>query len=582
MELKVLYGGLPREQCKLIERLINESTKHLVGSNLGQKVTRVALKRMLRDSTVSVVLLNESDYDQMKTSLSDDRLVCVINEDSIINLFESRYGVNQEEPDEKDSDEEDEVIDRGYENKDRGNVVEEEDDTKLEEDSDLETDEPNRELTWEEILANYEKLGKEDLEDTDDTSEESVGESIEDENKSKTTGSIDNITDNKDDIDSELESDQIPQLDDEDSSSNRGIVDNGVGNGEVSQDQPSNSALHILINNLQAQIKEQQEFIDNSVSREDYQSLKQKYTQAESKLETLIKEKDLLVSQADELIDDKKRLSSELEKLKQESKSSMERVIQLDSERKALESRVLDAEKGKSDLEERLSLVTMERDNLTSQMDDIKLKFSDLLFQVERQKKTINELKAGKAPVIRPIKRRYPNVEFIVPLSSNSVMVMYEYLSSRTDDFLFVDLTNNSYIDSYIKMNSLVKPSKWLVDGYNYKKVIAGSKSHTNIRVISHVIHAMDRGILLQLDWDKVLGDLSLEKKVLINIGCIYDEHVVDVLKAVQSGVTIKGFLGDMKRDQRIGKFRLSDLNKVRVIAKRGVEDAFKIITDRY
>src|SRR5690606_33930483 len=190
----------------------------------------------------------------------------------------------------------------------------------------------------------------------------------------------------------------------------------------------NDNALKTLINNLKAQIEEQQEFIDESVSKEDYQILKQK--------------------------------NQELEKQVKQAVSEKEEVT------------------------DKVSQLNVEKESLESQLTEVKGKFAELMKMFESQQKTLEEVKAVKTSKVVPIKRRYPNVEFIVPLSSNSVIKMYEYVASIKDDILFIDLTNNSYIDNYIKTDSIVKPTKWLTGEYPYKKVVVNSISHKNIRFI--------------------------------------------------------------------------------------------------
>ena len=488
MNLKVLYGGLSRENVELIESLIEKSPKNLESSNLGSKVTRVVLRRMLRDSTVSVVLLSENDYNA-QSSLSDDRLVCVFDEDSIRNIFESKFGVSRgikNTPDDfKDNSDEESYTERSavtgnlsleierVPDADVGSEIEDEDD-----------------LSWEQVLKNYEKLGSDDV--YDDDVEEDEGE---------------------------LEVSSIPSSDDSNSTEDFLNIPSEVLNDSKGSDTSREKALKRTIENLNVQLEEQKQFLLEAVSKNDYHDLRAKFNK-------------------------------------------------LDEEYKVL----------KSDYDE------LENENveLDSQLKDIKSKFKDLMLKFSKQSEQIKEYKGVKLSTVKKLERRYPNVEFLVPLSSNSVVKMYEYVSSLSDKFLFIDLTSNSYIDNDLRLKKLVRPSKWLLEGWDYRKVTVESENRENIRVITSVVHEFDSSILLKVDWDNVLGELSFESKVIINIGSIYDDSVLDVLKAVQHGVTVKGFLGDLKRDQRIGKLALQKLEKYKVLASHETADSLNIITDRY
>jgi hypothetical protein len=467
---------------------------------MGQKVTRVALKRMLKDATVSVVLLNADSYDQMQASLSDDRLVCVINDDSILNIFETRYGVEREAKE----------ITEKEESKDL--VVEDE---SLSDDNDV----VGNDLSWDDIIKHFDEIGRDD-DETDDGFVEDEEFDSDDDLETKEWGSVDESVDDED-------SNEEPSI--------QRVVGEQTFVTPVSDNKESSSherALMAVIDNLNKEIEELKEELDNSVSAMVYRDLKKKFEESESNYKDLKEQYDQLVVQFDKGVFDNQTLRSENETLRH-------------------------------------------------QMDDIKGKFADLLSLVEKQKEKLKERETKSSPTIKPLKRNYPNVQFIVPLSSNSVIKMYEYIASRTDNFLFLDLTNNSYIDNYIKFESLYKPSKWLLGDWGYKNVIANNKTHKNIKVISSVVHEWNSDDLLKLAWDKLLGDLALER-VVINIGSIYDNHVLDVLKAVENHANIMCFLGDLKRDQRIGKFALRDLKNYKVLASQTVVDAFGMVTDRY
>lgn len=476
MDLKVLYGGLSKERNSMIESLIDRSPKNLVGSSLGTKVTRVALKRALQDSTVSIVLLSESDYNnQVQAGLSDDRLVCVFTDDSIVNVFQSMFGVESDEETSSPIIENELIIDES-------------------EDLDSETDDLD-ELSWEQVLENYNKLGSEEG-------------SIEDE----------------DDFESESDSHDDLEVESKDVYPSEEMLNIPTETSTLSSEEDSTKVKNLkrIIEGLNSRLDEQTDFINRSVSKEDY---------------------DLLKKELDAVSEEKERFEDAYNNL---SKSS---------------------------------------DSLGEEHEDLKLKFKDLMIRFKSVKEELVQLKKTGVPKLTQIKRGYPNVEFIVPLSSGSVTAMYEYISGIDGKILFIDLTNNSYLDNFIKIKDrLVRPTKWLKEDWSYRDVVAESTSHSNIRLISSVVHLFDSSTLVQLDWDRVLGDLATENKVVINIGTIHENGVLDVLKAVQSGVAVKGIVGDKQRDQRIGKLALTQLPNCRVLAHQGVADNpnFKIITERY
>lgn len=556
MDFKVIHGGLDRDKVELIESLMTLSKTNLISSNLGSKVTKVSVKRILKDTYVSVVFLKSSDYTNITTSLQDDRLVCVSSDSDIEEFFNQKFNVTLEvevEPEPLEN----EIDDFPDEGEDETYSDFNETDTDIEDVDELES---SKEMSWEELMNNFDKIGSDT--DTDSSvnilEEEDSDEEQEDSSLSEKLNSNENpqldVSELELEIEEEVEEEIIRNL------RNTGVltVDATPDKDELLRIPPedyslssSNSedakvgALESLIEKLRQQLNEQEEFLSKSVNIEDYNKLK---TELETANEDLGNQKDI-----------NKFLRSNLN----------DKVEETDSLKRTIKTNLRDSEQTITSLRLELEDKVKAKETVDGELSELKIKFKELMGHYMKKEDEIKRLKKNQTvskPKVTSIKKRYPNVEFIVPCSSNSVIPMYEELSKRTESLLFIDLTNNTYIDNFIRFEKVTNPMMWLSGERDYKKVASKSVKHKNIRIISSVVHKLEDDYLLKIDWDKILGELTKERKVVINIGSIYDADVRTVLKAIQRGVSIKAFIRDSKRDERIAKFALEGLTEYKLI----------------
>ncbi|PHE64280.1 hypothetical protein COF68_05405 [Bacillus toyonensis] len=707
MDLKVLYGGLTRELAKVIEKCIEDSPKSLVGSSLGSKVVKTALKRQLRDSTVSIVLLNPKDFSNYKASLSDDRLVSVETDEQVVAIFQEKFGlvvgeplVEEETPITVQEEEETLVPLEEVAIPEQENIVLEDEPLlptpiPLEKPVVVEETTPTEEEDeeWASILKRYAN-GNTTYDDTEEDDskvevlqgfesadtlfptpqpimedshsvvehqpvasavgvlvEEPVSskviEDLKSEFKMKENGlrrvitglqeqlaeannSLTNAIDiqeyfdlkkTRDAIEVQLNK-KIKDLENEVTSLNNELDRRTADNGKVikramnlekdlkSEKIKSNElgseladlkpkyAEVVERNNTQKDkiydlstenisLRDSKETLerDKRNLEVDNRELTREKKELEESNRTLVSEKRTLTSEKADLLLEKQTLESDKLALESDKRALESETRTLESENRSLESEKRNLEVSNRTMKE--SMETLEKDK-KELIQDNKILATELRTSRHEQATNVQEQatsndKTQMLSGVETIKGKYPNVTFIVPLSSNSVLKMYEYISTLTEDVLFIDLTNNSYIDSYVlKLTSIVRPTKWLEDGVPYNKVIAKSQLKPNLKIVTHVIHKMPTDLITSLDWDKVLKEVSRERKVIVNIGAITDNGVLEVLKAVQRGVVLQGFVGNLQRDQRMAQFHLKDINIKKVLGQTGIEDKFKVITERW
>ena len=285
------------------------------------------------------------------------------------------------------------------------------------------------------------------------------------------------------------------------------------------------------------------------------------------------------------LVDKNKELEKELEQVSKkltlteiEYDSSQSLVSTLQSENRNLHN------KNESILEENENLIETNK-KISADNKNLLQRMKEQLEEAKEEPKT--EPITVYHQEIKPLRRKYPNVTFIVPLSNLTVIDTYKYIKTIKGDKLVLDLTNNSYIDYIYKDEFKIKggttPTKWLLEGKPYGNCFTQKTGGKGLEIISYLIHPKPENLFKRIDWDRVLADVSREQQVIINLGSITEEGVINVLKAVQGKVDILGVLGDSSYDQRSALMHLKALDFYTVLAKHGTKDRANIgITERW
>ncbi|MEC2463461.1 hypothetical protein P9X10_00920 [Bacillus cereus] len=621
MELIVLYGGLTLEQNHHIEKLVDRSPKNLKAKSIGDKVSKVSLKRHLRDDKVVVVFLNEKDYINFSTIHDDERLTMISEVDDI---FASQFGVVEEAtPILTVEDPVSEVIVEDYEIE--STVIEETDITEV---SPLGGEDDG----WGSV---FEQFGVADGENNTEDEVEEVKMPVAVATPISPIVSSSNVVSNQSGV---------------------GVMERETDSLQVAENIPTHTdaefetlekkvnSLNRINANLREQVTELNEKFDNTVQLEQYIEVKREkesllgtVNELNETIKKLENEKSVLDSkltitkadtikveakvsalttEIDELNSIVKGLNQEIDNLNAEitriSESNAKLKVTNDELETSLEQEKQKLSLAKMELESNQNLISTlqsenrnlqtkndalleDNENLIATNKNLTSSNQDLLDQMKRQLEESSKIveEAKTEPItfnlqsVKPVRRKYPNVTFIVPLSNLTVVDTYKYIKSIRGDKLILDLTNNSYID-YIyrddfKLKGGTTPTKWLLDGKPYGSCFMQKSGGHGVEIISYMMQPKPENLFKRMDWDRVLSDISREQQVFINLGSITEDGVVDVLKAVQGKVDILGVLGESAYDQRSAFMYLQQLDSYRVLAKHNTKDKAKIgITERW
>ncbi|EAO56519.1 Hypothetical protein RBTH_07085 [Bacillus thuringiensis serovar israelensis ATCC 35646] len=329
-----------------------------------------------------------------------------------------------------------------------------------------------------------------------------------------------------------------------------------------------------------------------SVKKEDIAKLDVKIQSLNTMVDTLNQEIENLNAEINRLSDSNLKLVDKNKELEKELEQVSKKLTLTEIEYDSSQSLVSTLQSENRNLHNKNESILEENENLIETNKKISADNKNLL---QRMKEQLEEAKEEPKtePItvyhqeIKPLRRKYPNVTFIVPLSNLTVIDTYKYIKTIKGDKLVLDLTNNSYIDYIYKDEFKIKggttPTKWLLEGKPYGNCFTQKTGGKGLEIISYLIHPKPENLFKRIDWDRVLADVSREQQVIINLGSITEEGVINVLKAVQGKVDILGVLGDSSYDQRSALMHLKALDFYTVLAKHGTKDRANIgITERW
>lgn len=137
-------------------------------------------------------------------------------------------------------------------------------------------------------------------------------------------------------------------------------------------------------------------------------------------------------------------------------------------------------------------------------------------------------------------------VEFYATSSSFSVGNSYAYLLRARENAVIVDLSTNSILDGLVKMVSVGRVTKWVLEGYNIASIYTRYEAYADIPVadgvslISSPSRILSDDILSRIEWSVRLGDLAkLNRPVLVYLGLSSDNGVSDLINRLNKPVNI-------------------------------------------
>ena len=208
---------------------------------------------------------------------------------------------------------------------------------------------------------------------------------------------------------------------------------------------------------------------------------------------------------------------------------------------------------------ENLELVIREKDrDITKLHDDI----NDLRQSVEELETSIlakdKEIRDVKLGIFKKEMVKVPDdVEFYVAASGVSLMHAYEYLLTENEEGLIVDLSRESFVDVFVKLNSPIRPDKWLVDGINIRAAFTAYDLKSTydvspeLRLITAPSYTLPLGIYRDVNWEVRFKEaLKLGMPVMFFLGDISQEGVIDFANRLE-GVDINVLRRENKLDLR-------------------------------
>ena len=208
---------------------------------------------------------------------------------------------------------------------------------------------------------------------------------------------------------------------------------------------------------------------------------------------------------------------------------------------------------------ENLELVIREKDReITKLHDDI----TDLRQSVEELETSIlakdKEIRDVKLGIFKKEMVKVPDdIEFYVAASGVSLMHAYEYLLTENEEGLIVDLSRESFVDVFVKLNSPIRPDKWLVDGINIRAAFTAYDLKSTydvspeLRLITAPSYTLPLGIYRDVNWEVRFKEaLKLGMPVMFFLGDISQEGVIDFATRLE-GVEINVLRRENKLDLR-------------------------------
>lgn len=208
---------------------------------------------------------------------------------------------------------------------------------------------------------------------------------------------------------------------------------------------------------------------------------------------------------------------------------------------------------------ENLELVIREKDReitkLHDDINDLRQSVEELETSILAKDKEIRDVKLG---IFKKEMVKVPDdVEFYVAASGVSLMHAYEYLLTENEEGLIVDLSRESFVDVFVKLNSPIRPDKWLVDGINIRAAFTAYDLKSTydvspeLRLITAPSYTLPLGIYRDVNWEVRFKEaLKLGMPVMFFLGDISQEGVIDFANRLE-GVDINVLRRENKLDLR-------------------------------
>lgn len=227
---------------------------------------------------------------------------------------------------------------------------------------------------------------------------------------------------------------------------------------------------------------------------------------------------------------------------------------------------------------ENLELLIREKDReitkLQDDIQDLKQSVEELETSIVAKDKEIRDVKLG---IFKKEMVKVPDdIEFYVAASGVSLMHAYEYLLTENEEGLIVDLSRESFVDVFVKLNSPIRPDKWLVDGINIRAAFTAYdlKSTYNVspelRLITAPSYTLPLGIYRDVKWEVRFKEaLKLGMPVMFFLGDVSQEGVIDFANRLE-GVEINVLRRENKLDLRAYNKAKKYLANVSEVLMRG------------
>lgn len=208
---------------------------------------------------------------------------------------------------------------------------------------------------------------------------------------------------------------------------------------------------------------------------------------------------------------------------------------------------------------ENLELLIREKDceitKLQDDIQDLKQSIEELETSIVAKDKEIRDVKLG---IFKKEMVKVPDdIEFYVAASGVSLMHAYEYLLTENEEGLIVDLSRESFVDVFVKLNSPIRPDKWLVDGINIRAAFTAYDLKSTydvspeLRLITAPSYTLPLGIYRDVKWEVRFKEaLKLGMPVMFFLGDISQEGVIDFANRLE-GVEINVLRRENKLDLR-------------------------------
>ena len=208
---------------------------------------------------------------------------------------------------------------------------------------------------------------------------------------------------------------------------------------------------------------------------------------------------------------------------------------------------------------ENLELVIREKDReitkLHDDINDLKQSVEELETSILAKDKEIRDVKLG---IFKKEMVKVPDdIEFYVAASGVSLMHAYEYLLTENEEGLIVDLSRESFVDVFVKLNRPIRPDKWLVDGINIRAAFTAYDLKSTydvspeLRLITAPSYTLPLGIYRDVKWEVRFKEaLKLGMPVMFFLGDISQEGVIDFANRLE-GVEINVLRRENKLDLR-------------------------------